>query len=268
MPYSPAPLLKPSRKDWSDWIGQFQPYAATTIHFNERLSTIGGGDVSIGNTIARVQNQVFEVSKRLDQFYFNTRNVSERIARRDRFDAICIIEKVNVSPHVHLAWFHRGERERSISDDVPRSAKKSPAEDFFDTLDAVILEPNDKKNRQSVLLQCLNRSHHKVTPEDREFLDSFRNAPFWCKHQDPIPADTLFDWKHRGWSVHTKSTYSSGWGRYISKELGVAERSDQVFFLSEAFGDSQRTAPTRHHTVDDKTGAKLLDLDAPLKARK
>ena len=268
MPYSPYPLPKPNREDWSQWFGSFNPYAATTIHFNEPLSGIGGGDVSIGNTIARVQSQVFDVSQRLDQFYFNTKNVSERIAKRDRFDAICVVEKVGVSPHVHLAWFHRSELERKLYRDDPLSAKKSPAGVFFDTLNADILEPNDKKNRLCVLLQCLNRSHHKITPEDRAFLDSFRDDKFRCNHPDPIPADTLFDWKHRGWSVHTKSRYSSGWDRYISKELSSPERSDQVFFLSEAFGGRQRTEPTRYHTIDDKTGEKLLDLDAPLKARK
>ncbi|HPF22447.1 MAG TPA: hypothetical protein PK417_03160 [Hyphomonas sp.] len=268
MPYSPTPHLKPSREDWSRWFGSFNPYASSTFQFNERHSNFGGGDASTINTIARVRSRLFEVSQRLDQFYFNSKNVTERIAKRDRFDAICIIEKVDVSPHVHLAWFHRGERERNVSNDDPRSVEKSPAEDFFDSLSADILFPNDKQNRLCVLLQCLNKSHLEVTPEDREFLPSFRNDPFRCKHQDPIPKDALFNWQHRGWSVHTESTYSPGWDRYISKELGTAERSDRVFFLSDAFGDRQRTQPTRYHTIDFKTGAMHLDLDAPLKARR
>lgn len=268
MSYSLPSLAKPKPHDWAKWFGDFRPYAATTFQFNERLSRIGGGDTATDHNIAHAQRRIFEVSKRIDQFYSKTCGVSERIAKRDRFDAICVVEKASVSPHVHLAWFHRQEHERNTYINDPQSPKKAPPGLFGDMLDETIFDPIDKKNRLMVLLQCLNRSHLTLSPEDSEFLTSFRADRFRCQYSEPIPQDTLFDWKHRGWSVRTESTYSNGWDRYISKELAKPDASDRLFFLSDAFGEHQRIKPTRYHTIDNVTGSMTLNLDEPPKARK
>ena len=261
-------MLKPSRKDWAKWFSSFQPYAATSIQFNEKLDGRRGSDAAIDKTMERVKQSVFECARELDRFYFKTPGITERIARKDRFDAICVAEKLDVNPHVHIAWYLPHEYARTIYGNAPTSTGKTPVQLFFDELNETCLEPIEKKNRLAVLLQGFNRSHHEMNQDDCVFLEDFQADPFACNHPERIPENSIVNWKRRGWTAHTTSTSGTGWDWYISKELTASASSDQVFFLSDAFGDRQRTAPTRYHTIDPETNAKHLDLDAPLKARK
>lgn len=266
------PLIQPDnkyklREAWKKWLSSLRPYAATTIHPNERLRRIGGGETANDRNIERIKRSMWYISQKLDEFYFSTPSLRDKISQNDRFDALCVVEKPGVSPHVHIAWFQRSELERRCDGNVESLGPNSSFSDVKRFCDQEFFEPLEKLNRLCVLLQCFNRSHLDMRDEDQLFLQSFREDKFRCAYPNPIPADTIHDWGRLGWSVHTRSIQDDGWSWYMSKELGPGEASSQVFWLSDAFGEGQRTKPTRYHTVDWKTGAKMLDLDKPLKAR-
>ena len=259
---------KLKRKEaWKDCIDTLSPFAATTIQPNLKLDSIDKGELATDKIIDYLKSEIWDISRKLDQFYFKTKGVVERISKTDRFDAFGVIEKPGVNPHVHLAWFLRSqmERERRKNENLPVLLPCGfPNKEVFDPM---VFEPFEKENRLCVLLQCFNRSHLNIKKEDREFLDSFREDRFRCTFPDPIPENAICDWSARGWSVHTRSIEGDGWSRYIAKELGPEEASRQVFFLSDGFSSRQRLQPTRYHNRDWKTGAHILDLDKPLKPR-
>lgn len=83
------------------------------------------------------------------------------------------------------------------------------------------------------------------------------------------PCSELVDWQRKGWTAVTKSIYSDGWSNYITKEQGYVEDfSNRVFWLSDFHEEGQRIAPTRFVTLDKHTGARHLNLDAPLVPRR
>tara|TARA_Y100001001_G_scaffold76739_1_gene74662 strand:- start:29054 stop:29872 length:819 start_codon:yes stop_codon:yes gene_type:complete len=260
--------MRLKRKEaWKDYIDSLSPFAATTIQPNLKLDSIDKGELATEKNIDHLKSEIWNLSRKLDEFYFRTKGAVERISKTDRFDAFGVIEKPGVNPHVHLAWFLRSqvERERRQNGNLPVLLPCGfPTKEVFDPM---VFEPYQKANRLCVLLQCFNRSHREMNEEDREFLDSFRKDRFNCAFPDPIPGNAICDWSARGWSVHTCSIEGDGWSRYIAKELGPEEASRQVFFLSDGFSSRQRLQPTRYHTRDWKTGAHMLDLDKPLKPR-
>ena len=219
---------------WHEWIDRFEPFAATTLHFLEPASPSLLTDAGQARQIDRIKSELGEIALALDRAYFNTRHVGSRVARHDRFDAVCVIEKLGVSAHVHLAWFPGRDR-------------------------PVAMNPVEELLRLCCILETFNRGARELETEDRQLLDR------WHKRRSSFEPAAVANWQAKRWSVFSRSVYDSGWLEYILKEMKhVADFSDRVFFLSDLHSSRQRTKATRYHSVDEHTGAHVLNLDAPL----
>ena len=219
---------------WHQWIDGFDPYAATTVHFLESASPSLLTDAGQARQIDRIKSELSKIALSLDQAYFNTRHVGSRVAKYDRFDAVCVIEKLTENPHVHLVWFPSRDRR-------------------------VAMDPVEELLRICCILETFNRSARELEIEDRQLLDR------WHPRRNSFEPTAVANWEAKGWSVFSCSVYSSGWSEYSFKEMKhVADFSDRVFFLSDLQSSKQRTKATRYHSVDEHTGAHVLDLDAPL----
>ncbi|WP_335613865.1 hypothetical protein [Hyphomonas oceanitis] len=223
------------RQSWFELLNQETPFAATTIQFNRNLSRISNDRAHVDRNVQWVKQELSAVAFLLDKIYFNTSHVEDRVSKTDRFEAICVVEKAGVNPHVHILWFLGKGR----------------------------CEPWETLNRRIFLLRLLNSPGIPLEDRDAKLLDGPAG-----KKATP-PSSELIDWQRKGWSAVTKSIYSDGWSNYITKEQGYVEDfSNRVFWLSDFHEAGQRIAPTRFYTVDKHTGARHLNLDAPLIPRR
>lgn len=225
------------KEGWSKWICGLQPYAGTTVHFLKDPFSYGRSDIAAAREIAWVKEQARDFANRLDQTYFGTPHVRARVAAVDRFDAVCVVEKVDAHPHLHMAWFQEDSR-----------SKRRPLSNFLRQTDSLL--------RKCCILETFNRSTKPLLTCDSGLLDSFgdRRLRF-----EPTAAA---DWKARGWSVFSHSLSKSDWPEYMLKEITqVYDFTDQIFFLSELRSEGRRTKATRYHSIDRNTKIKLLDLD-------
>lgn len=219
---------------WLEWLDDFEPFCATTLHFLEPATPSLRTDAGRARQIDRIKSEVGKHALSLDQTYFHTRHVGSRVAKYDRFDAVCVIEKLGDHPHVHLAWFPGRHR-------------------------PVPMNPIEKLLRLCCILETFNRSARKLEAEDRQLLDQLRTR------RDRFEPTAVANWEAKGWSVFSRSVYDSGWLEYILKEMEhAADFSDQIFFLSDLHSSKQRTKATRYYSVHEHTGAHVLDLDRPV----
>jgi len=219
---------------WHQWIDGFDPFAGTTMHFLEPASPSLLTDAGQARQIDRIKSELSKIALSLDQAYFNTRHVGSRVAKYDRFDAVCVIEKLTENPHVHLVWFPGRDR-------------------------PVAMDPVEELLRTCCILETFNRGTKELEIEDRQLLDR------WHKRRNSFEPTAVANWQAKGWSVFSRSVYDSGWLEYILKEMKhVPDFSDRVFFLSDLYSSKQRTKATQYHSVHEHTRARLLDLDAPL----
>jgi hypothetical protein len=220
--------------DTTDWISGFNPYCGTTIHFLDTPTPAQLTHAGRARHIDRIKAEVGQLSLRLDQAYFGTPHVASRVARSDRFEAFCVIEKLGIHPHVHMAWFDsvRSQRMRGWL---------------------------EKRLRLACILETFNRGSQPLEPGDRALVDSIR------KRGGGFEPTAVADWQAKGWSVFSHSIDGPRWVRYMLKELKTdRDFSDQMFFLSDLHSPQQRTKATRYFSIDPHTGARLLDLDAKL----
>lgn len=219
---------------WQQWLAELNPYCATTIHFLNATPPSQRSDAGRARQIDFIKAEIAEISLKLDRLYFNTPHVGSRVAKHDRFDAVCVIEKLGVHPHVHMAW-------------IPGFGRRKQ------------MHPVEAALRQCCLLDTFNRSTKELAIEDQALLDRLSD-----RRQSYAPTDVA-NWTAKGWSVFSRSICDDGWLDYVLKEMNfVPDFSDQVFFLSDRFSRLQRTKPTRYHSIDPHTGAHVLDLDAAL----
>lgn len=217
-----------------DWLSGFNPYCATTIHLLDAPIPSQLTDAGRARQIDWMKAEVAKLALRLDQTYFKTRHIGSRVARHDRFDAVCVIEKLGIHPHVHLAWVHGRDRTVPVS----------PVEEML---------------RLCCILETFNRGTKKLEERDRELLQNFRHR------RTSFKPTAVANWQAKGWSVFSSSINEPFWIRYMLKEMkSVRDFTDQIFFLSELFSGQQRTEATRYHSIDERTGACLLDLDGNL----
>eukprot|EP00919_Chromeraceae_sp_WS-2016_P060913 GHVR01144539.1.p1 GENE.GHVR01144539.1~~GHVR01144539.1.p1 ORF type:complete len:228 (+),score=5.12 GHVR01144539.1:191-874(+) len=226
------------QQSWTDLIVGLQPYAATSIQFNRNLKTINCSEANVTRNVEWIKNQAKSFALALDQDHFNTKHVENRVAKNDRFEAICIVEKAGVNPHLHMAWFQRG--------------KKCSLSATMGTLE-----------RKCVLLETFNSTRMPLEQRDESLLKALAS-----KRAAASPR-TIVNWKAKGWSAVTKCIYSDGWAKYITKEQdGQNDFSNRMFLLSDFHHPTQRTKPTRFYTINEHTNAWLLNLDEPLVPRK
>ncbi len=224
---------------WPDYIGSQQPYAATTIHFLREPSSYQRTDSGAASTVAGIKQQVSDITYRLDQLYFNAKHVVDRVSRDDRFEAFCVVEKVHVHPHVHIAWFlpesRRGARHQKV----------------------------DELLRLHCILETLHRDPKTLEARDSLLLKSNR----WLRLR--YESDAIANWKSRGWAVHSSSLEKGFSPGYMFKEMRTYQDvSDRSFFVSELHSSKRRSKMTRYHStqLNAETGTKthILNLDAPL----
>lgn len=223
------------RSALADWIGEQDPYAATTIQF----LTPGSGtrsDSSLSRELSVIKSRIKDMAFRADHLFMNTKQVVNRVARVDRFEAVCVVEKLGVHAHVHMAWFSPEKR---------RSRWHLP------------IDRLDRQLRQCCVLETFNRGNRALEDRDVRLLDKFRERRDCCNWDD------IVDWDARGWPAFSASIGRGYWPTYITKEMQWNnDFTDQMFFLSEFHPPVQRTKPTRYHKIDGSSW--LLDLDALL----
>lgn len=219
----------------ANWIGEQDPYAATTIHF---LNACSGNrsDTVKSRELAIIKSRVKELAFRADHLFMNTRQVVDRVAAVDRFEAVCVVEKLGVHAHVHMAWLRPRKR---------RSLLRIPIDQL------------ERHLRQCLVLEAFNRGTRQLEDRDVQLLEKYR------ERRESFNQDAIVDWKARGWPAFSASIDRGGWPTYITKEMQWnSDFTDQLFFLSEFHPPVQRTKPTRFHKIDGSSW--LLDLDAPL----
>ena len=222
------------------FIEDKRPYAASTIHFNKELFSYSRSDVATDREVAWVKDKIKDLTLSLDRTYSNTKHVVDRVAARDRFEAFCVVEKADRHPHLHMAWF------------LPPLVRKSPFKMFTSEMNRV--------DRLCCLLETFQREPASLEARDSMLLKSMR------AHRTSFDNAAVADWKARGWSVRTESTYEGFWPRYILKEMKLnRDFSDRSFFLSELHSEEQRRKPTRYYSKDQSnTKHTCLNLDEPL----
>lgn len=221
-----------------DWLSGFDPYCATTIHFLDAPTPSQLTDAGRARHIDWIKSEIGKLALRLDQAFCSTPHVGSRVAKPDRFDAVCVIEKIGIAAHVHMAWLP------SLS---------SPTR----------MIPLEKLVRIAAILETFNRGTRPLEDNDHLLLNGVRRLCVGFEQ------DAVADWKAKGWSVFSRSTNGPDWMRYILKEMHfVGDFSDQVFFLSDFHSGQQRTKPTRYYSIDPHTGARHYGLDGGLAVKR
>jgi len=224
------------QKSWSGFVSNLRPYAATTVQFNHLRFARSGSEKDSRSAILHIKSIVRRLALQIDQRFFNTNHVQDRVASSDRFHAFCVVEKPGTAPHIHMAWYQPSAQERGQS-------------------------PITLAARSSFLARTLNSDGPPTS--NAQPLQTYQSR------LAGLDAEDLVDWERRGWSARTEPIYSSGWANYITKEQRrTFDFADQVFFLSDFHRDNQRRKPTRYHTIDRTSGLMTLDLDVELKPRR
>lgn len=238
----PTKLTQPTRDAWVKFLSGLGAYAFTTIHFNWSFSDPRDTEANRRRSMNFAREKISKLAWQLDSRYFNTPHVADRVAMSDRFEGICIAEKVTTSLHLHIVWYLPGNQEMV----------EGTAEHRFSKF--------EECRRTAFLIEQLN-SNPVSMDVDKEILEIFGSQ----HHVEKTFAKQM---TRSGWSVHTTSISDlHGLADYLSKEAKHFDFSGQTIFVSDFHCVGQRVKPTRYHTIDPKTGALRLDLDQPLRPR-
>lgn len=240
---------------WSGFMRQQHTIAATTIQFNRNPSSYVRSDTGAMRDVAWVRQRVSAMVLRLDNLYFNTADAVSRVAANDRFDAFCVVEKVGVSPHVHMSWF------------IPRCERPEPQ--AMSTINwlldrrkravELLLREQEIEDRLCCILEVFNRDPGRLTASESLLLKTHSSRRIGFR------PDAIADWHRLGWSVKSSSIVGEDWQGYMMKEMKFeCDFTDRLFLLSELRSENQRTRPTRYYNRDRVTHAPVLNLDLAL----
>jgi hypothetical protein len=219
-------------------------------------------DAGRQTTIASLKRDISKVFRILEEAYFNTEHVTERISKRERISGVGIIEKTSINPHSHIGITFN--RIPDVEYDPLKEYDRDSIAKIHATKTARFLAELERNLLICFLLEQCNSPGVDFEERDREFLKK------WEPYRTGSIIPQVIDWKAKGWTIKTTSIYDpAGWRGYMFKEqLYQIDFSDQAFTLADFHSSRQRTKPTRHFTVDRVTHARILNLDEPLQPRR
>lgn len=262
---------------WKTW-SSFQPFAMTSIQLNHNVPLTGSSDTRRQQNISLARRLAGEIFLSFDRSYFNTQHVAERVAKRDRFSGIGVVEKVAINPHLHIAFTIDSLLDMA-SDEIADAELIWRAEQALDQLgkpelaslvqlvakgNAKLAARFEQKLKLCFLLEQGNSPGVEIEDHDREFLKQY--APL----RRGIIQPPAINWEAKGWTAKTTSIHDAeGLRSYIFKEqLYEHNFSDQLFTIDTLHSSRQRIKPTRYCRIDRVTQARQLNLDEPLRPRR